>query len=81
MQKPVEKRTITRIFICTLLFPLYHIADFSRPPQADILERSEARDKRRGGFSLQFMLPVSLTHATSKFSPHAAGEFTLRRWY
>ena len=29
MQKLVEKRTITRIFICTLLFSLYHIADFS----------------------------------------------------
>ena len=29
MQKPVEKRTITRVFICTLLFSLYHIADFS----------------------------------------------------
>ena len=29
MQKPVENATITRIFICTLLFSLYHIADFS----------------------------------------------------
>ena len=85
MQKPVEKRTITRIFICTLLFSLYHIADFSIDlPEltfwnfTNVLKLATSAE---GGYSLQFMLPVSCHSFHHKVSPHAACEFILCRWY